>query len=297
MLYNDFGLETRGSNTHVRIEDAWFLKNNVFGIFDFEETRFTISCTPFEENGTGIYTNGKVNMTPLFVFPGQSLGGGNNTFFNNQTGMEFFTGEVQLKNGGNNFIMPASYVMTNFLVGSLTASASYIPNNLLDASGNYFSHLPASGIGAGSGSLYMLTSYGGISPNGAPVLLNGTVLPAMNTACFSFPRIYPDSKKEITLTPEVYEVAGNNSLQQLNAYPNPSSDIVTIEAVSGTNGVRDLILYDMQGKEIYRSKWALIEGTNRLEIPLKSLADPGMYLLKVTGADGTSQVIRLTLSY
>jgi len=298
LLYNEYGLETRGSNTHVRIEDAWFLKNIVFGIFDFEETRFTIECTPFEENGTGIYTNGKVNMSPLFLFPGQTLGGGNNTFFNNQVGLEFQTGEVHLKNGENNFIVPSSFPgPPNFLVGSLTGSASYIPSNLLDASGNYFSNLPIAGIGAGSGSLYMLTSYGGLSPNGAPVLLNGAVLPAMNTVCFNFPRIYPDNKKAFEFSPEEYDFAKDNSLQQLKAYPNPSKDIITLEGYSTVSGIRDIVLYDMQGKEIYQSKWAVIAGTNRLQLPLKDLVEPGVYMLKVMGADGSSQIIRISLSY
>ncbi len=297
-LYNAFGLETRGSNAHIRIEDAWFLKNSVFGVFDLQETRFTMSCTPFEENGTGFYTNGKVNMSPIFMFPGQTLGGGNNTFFNNQVAMEFQTGEVQLKNGGNNFIVPSTFVgPPNFLLGSLTASAFYIPNNLLDISGNYFSNLPPGGISAGNGTLYSLTSFGGLSPNGATVLLNGTPLPAMNTLCFSFPRIYPNSKKAYEFTPEEYEFEKEYALKMLKVYPNPTSDIITLEGLSTVNGVRDLVLFDMQGKEIYQSKWAIIPGTNRLQLPLKALVEPGVYMLKVIGSDGSSQVIRISLSY
>jgi|GEM_PF-2466764 len=297
-LYNSFGIETIGNNPHVRIEDSWFLRNNSYGIFDIQETRFTIECTPFEENETGIYTNGQVNMSPFYIFPGQTLGGGNNTFFNNPIAMEFQTGEIRLMSGGNNFIMPAGNgTVPNFLIGSLTANASYIPNNLLDASGNYFSNLPLSGIGAGSGTLYSLTSFGGISPNGAPVFLNGAVLGSMNTQCFNFPRIYPDSKKAYDFNPEEYDFTTDKSLSMLKAFPNPSNNLVTLEGISTVSDVRDLILYDIQGKEIYRTKWAIIAGTNRIQLSLKDITEPGVYLLKVVGSDGASQVIRISLSY
>lgn len=295
-IYNIVGLETSGTNPHVRAEGCWFLRNH-YGIYDAFETKFTFSCTPFEQNLVGVSTNGKVNMSPAYFFPGQTLGGQNNTFFQNQTALELNVAEIHLVNGENNFTLGTSSQVPNYLTGSLTHSPLYLANNILDVSGNYFDNIPSGGISAGTGTLYNLLAFGGSGVNGALVMLNGALLNSINTTCFSLIRAYPDNKAELLLDPEEYDHAGHARLDGLKAYPNPTEDVITLEAKTETSSHRTVILYDMTGKEIHRTRWTLLPGVNRTQLSLRELAEPGVYLIKIIDNSGDYQVLKINLTY
>ncbi|MHB1277087.1 MAG: T9SS type A sorting domain-containing protein [Bacteroidia bacterium] len=295
-IYNFVGLETSGTNPHVRAEGCWFLRNE-YGISDFNETKFTFTCTPFEQNTVGVYTNGKVNMSPSYVFPGQTLGGENNTFFQNQTALQLNLAEIHLVDGQNNFTIGTSRQVPNYLMGSLVNSPLYLANNILDVSGNYFDNLPAGGISAGNGLLYNLLAFGGSGINGAVVTLNGALLNSLNTACFSLIRNYPDNKAELDLDPEEYDHSGHARLEELKAYPNPTEDIVMLEGKTETVSNRTILIYDLSGKEIHRTNWTLLPGLNRTQLNLRELADPGVYLIKILDESGDYQVVKISLTY
>ncbi|HCS20708.1 MAG TPA: hypothetical protein DIW47_09145 [Bacteroidetes bacterium] len=295
-IYNFVGLETSGTNTHVRAEGCWFLRNE-YGISDFNETKFTFSCTPFEQNNVGVFTNGKVNMSPNYVFPGQTLGGENNTFFQNQTALQLDLAELHLKNGQNNFTVGTSGQVPNFMMGSLVHSTMYLPNNILDVSGNYFDNVPSGGISAANGTLYNLLAFGGSGANGAIVTLNGVLLNSINTTCFSLIRNYPDNKAELVLDPEEYTHTGHVRLEDLKAYPNPTEDIIILEGKTEMLSNRTIVLYDLSGKEIHRTTWTLLPGLNRTQLNLRELADPGVYLIKIMDESGDYQAVRISLTY
>ena len=71
----------------------------------------------------------------------------------------------------------------------------------------------------------------------------------------------------------------------MNIYPNPSSDVLIIEA----NDIQALVGYkykilDLQGKEVYNA----LATSAKTEISLKSIGAKGMYILQIVDEKGVS---------
>ncbi|MBI1222755.1 MAG: T9SS type A sorting domain-containing protein [Bacteroidetes bacterium] len=295
-IYNNVGFEPLNFNNHVRFQGAWFYHNET-GIEDLLETPITLECTPFEYNTIGIHSNGKINMSPSYRFPGQTLGGGNNTFFNNiDKAILLDITEIHLSGGENNF-MTSNQPVPFYIMGTLISTPIYIPNNLLDVSGNYFDNIGVGGISGASGQLYLLFSYGGASTTGAPVLLNGILLNSMNTQCFNFPRIYPDFKSEVSYTPPVYSFGENSALSNAKVYPNPTKDYIDLKIKAQKYESYTVHIYDLQGKEIYSEEFEVSSELNQKRIHLKSLMKPGIYFVKLSSRSGEDKTFKINLNY
>lgn len=297
-IANELGLDPQGNMGHVRIESGWFLDNER-GIYDHVSTPITLECTVFELNTIGIVSNGKVNMSPSTILYGQTHGGGNNTFHLNETGLQFNSAEVSLSNGANNFIHSQNTQVPDFLSGSLWSGTPSLPGFSLNASGNYFTPLPANGISAGSGTLYDLIGLLQILPgNQTPILLNGTVLSTVNTSCFDLQRIYPLYKSEVWVEAPVYPgepvLTGSPVIK---AYPNPTENRILIETINEGSDECTVELYDMQGRKVYACQWEMTPGINRMELSLKGKLEPGIYLLNVKGQDRSYPILRINLQH
>ncbi|MDX5321029.1 MAG: T9SS type A sorting domain-containing protein, partial [Bacteroidota bacterium] len=294
LMYNDIGLETAGNIAHIRLDGCWFLLNKDIGINDWYTTDITIECTPFEQNETAIISNGRLNMSPNFQFPGQSLGGGNNTFFDHRTStIELHFAQIYLDGGNNNFISPIMIGLTPlYLRGTLQASPTYIPTNILDVSGNYFDQLPLGGISNASGNLYSLTAFGGIGPNGSPVLLSGNLLTFLAGSCYPLPRIYPDKKAPINYEPTQYEWDEIGGISNLKAYPNPSNGPFMIELQASKSGQLWVEVYDLKGLAIHSTEWTVNQGINRLPMNLETYPS-GTYLIRVRDEHGNVNTLKV----
>ena len=71
----------------------------------------------------------------------------------------------------------------------------------------------------------------------------------------------------------------------MNVYPNPTSDIIIIEAsdVAALNGY-SYKMVDLQGKQVYKE----LVTKSKTEISLKSIGAKGVYILHVLDAQGVS---------
>ncbi len=71
----------------------------------------------------------------------------------------------------------------------------------------------------------------------------------------------------------------------MNVYPNPTSDVVIIEAndVAALNGY-SYKMVDLQGKQVYKE----LVTTSKTEISLKSIGAKGVYILHIVDAQGVS---------
>ncbi|RAU82680.1 hypothetical protein DP923_12600 [Pontibacter arcticus] len=77
------------------------------------------------------------------------------------------------------------------------------------------------------------------------------------------------------------ETEGNTASDLvMKVYPNPFISQISISLVAQQQESAQLILLDLQGREVIRKTIELEKGENQLELPLQKLAN-GMYMLKV----------------
>lgn len=82
---------------------------------------------------------------------------------------------------------------------------------------------------------------------------------------------------------------GVNNLSLTNAaiiYPNPASTGFTLDISSAKNTNATLSLYDILGRKVQRTEVILETGTNKIQTSVADLV-PGVYSVKLTGANGT----------
>ena len=78
-----------------------------------------------------------------------------------------------------------------------------------------------------------------------------------------------------------------NELILSRVFPNPSSNFVNLEFNSPTDAQIELVLINLQGKEIQRSSRSLVNGDNQLRVDVSSLPE-GVYLLRVQSGNTLS---------
>jgi hypothetical protein len=103
------------------------------------------------------------------------------------------------------------------------------------------------------------------------------VVDSVNSVCST----YDTLKIKVQLTTGIK--AGQQT--SMNVYPNPTSDILIIEAsdIQALGGYSYKIL-DLQGKEVYNA----LATTSKTEISLKSIGVKGMYILHIVDEKGVS---------
>ncbi|MEQ8812476.1 MAG: T9SS type A sorting domain-containing protein, partial [Imperialibacter sp.] len=75
------------------------------------------------------------------------------------------------------------------------------------------------------------------------------------------------------------------NINEVRIYPNPATDLLTIETVNNLINIGAIRLYDLSGNVIYKNVG--IEGKSPLTIDLQSYAvNPGLYLLEIRLAGG-----------
>jgi photosystem II stability/assembly factor-like uncharacterized protein len=74
---------------------------------------------------------------------------------------------------------------------------------------------------------------------------------------------------------------------QISAYPNPTNGIVYLN--SETSLIKEASVFDLLGKQVYKSNFAAL---NNVNLDLKSL-QTGAYLLKVTSDSGQTETIKI----
>jgi hypothetical protein len=84
-----------------------------------------------------------------------------------------------------------------------------------------------------------------------------------------------------TETKSTVETKGMESVAP-KTYPNPFSDLVNIEFNLEEKGKVNLVLLDTSGKEVYRKKWKMQAGTQKLKLNTNKLKlEPGMYIYQL----------------
>jgi len=97
----------------------------------------------------------------------------------------------------------------------------------------------------------------------------------------------------VVIAPTVLTVEEENAVTEFTAYPNPASEIITVDITSNINGNVSIQVFDMLGKNAMEVPSAINAGNNRIELNLSTLQN-GMYLLSVRSADVSSlQTIRI----
>jgi hypothetical protein len=76
-------------------------------------------------------------------------------------------------------------------------------------------------------------------------------------------------------------------------YPNPFPDILKVKLTSPDNKAADMVIYDLNGREVLRKALELETGVNNLELQLQQL-ESGMYILKIVGSglDATTRIMK-----
>lgn len=75
-----------------------------------------------------------------------------------------------------------------------------------------------------------------------------------------------------------------NSKVDFSVYPNPASNMVTVQYSNASNTTATIAVYDLQGKQVLQQE-ATIEN-NQCRISIASLQS-GLYLMKITTADAS----------
>lgn len=83
-----------------------------------------------------------------------------------------------------------------------------------------------------------------------------------------------------------------NSITEFNAYPNPATDMVSLEYTSLSSGNHSITLNDITGKLIYNENFSAQKGNNRKQINLNNV-EAGIYLVTIADENGTLNHIRL----
>ena len=72
--------------------------------------------------------------------------------------------------------------------------------------------------------------------------------------------------------------------KQYKIYPNPVKDLLTIEVTADLNNTKEIQLFDMQGKLVWKNSYLLTAGNNTIKINLTNQTS-GSYLLKGLDVD------------
>ncbi len=294
--YNWVGLETSGPLNHICCRGSRFIHND-WGIHDVYETLFTLKCASFEQNGTAIESNGILNLSDSIILPNQIHSAGNNTFFQNDLSISMHGGEVHLKNGNNNFLSGTLRLEPyNYLTGNINSSSQYASEFQLDASNNYFEHLPTEGIALGKGTLYTLQgTVNGL--NLGAITLKGICATDMYTACFNFPRINPSKRKEPEHLPETSIPEYTPDTIQVIVFPNPSSGSFGIQIEYDREEQTSIRLTDTNGRLIWNES-LFLESSSDLLLYYSGLPlAPGIYILGVETDSGITHTQKLIVTH
>lgn len=74
---------------------------------------------------------------------------------------------------------------------------------------------------------------------------------------------------------------GNERTNALTAYPNPVLNTVTLTVQSENKGQMNILVTDIQGREVYSTTWTVENGTNSMSVDMRSL-NAGLYFVKAT---------------
>lgn len=77
-----------------------------------------------------------------------------------------------------------------------------------------------------------------------------------------------------------------NSLDAVNAYPNPAKDVINVSGLDNISGVKNITLSNLTGAVVYRGSFAQGQA---VAVPVSSLPG-GMYLLHVATSEGTVSI-------
>ncbi len=78
----------------------------------------------------------------------------------------------------------------------------------------------------------------------------------------------------------------------VQVFPNPFSNVVTLNVLNGTGGIMKVMISDMQGREVYSSDYMVNKGNQSIHIEtLKDLKD-GVYFMNAS-LNGTTQRVKL----
>ena len=83
--------------------------------------------------------------------------------------------------------------------------------------------------------------------------------------------------------------------QEISAFPNPFREELTLLLPSGMAEIQELTIYDMAGRQVYRSAAETKTSDNKLELNLAALKlNSGIYMLYCTDRQGGSYKVKLS---
>ncbi|SIT74776.1 Por secretion system C-terminal sorting domain-containing protein [Pontibacter indicus] len=107
-------------------------------------------------------------------------------------------------------------------------------------------------------------------------------------------RLSPYTSAGIAAT-SMQAVNGSQLRQELSVYPNPFREELTLLLPSGMAEVQELRIFDMAGRQVYRSAAAVNVGDGKLELDLSPLKlNAGIYMLYCTDRQGASYKVKLS---
>jgi len=84
----------------------------------------------------------------------------------------------------------------------------------------------------------------------------------------------------------------NELIIEASAYPNPFTEMVTLNILSEMSGEFELLVYSTTGNLVHAESRSIAEGRTQVELELDQLK-PGMYIVKVLGIDGVNLNVRI----
>ena len=82
-------------------------------------------------------------------------------------------------------------------------------------------------------------------------------------------------------------VAEDNN-KQVETFPNPVRDMVSVAFYSDKNGHRKIVITDVTGKKVLEQNVLIADGYNHVSVETSTL-QTGLYLLHIEGADSQIQ--------
>lgn len=94
----------------------------------------------------------------------------------------------------------------------------------------------------------------------------------------------------VTQNTDVEETADNEF--NFDVYPNPAKEKINIRFFQNNSGKADIRLFNSSGQTVYSAGIAVDEGVEEHVITTDNLRQ-GMYFLKITNADGVTQIVKM----
>jgi hypothetical protein len=90
----------------------------------------------------------------------------------------------------------------------------------------------------------------------------------------------------------VTEIASNENFNSILAYPNPAGNKISFDFIKMENGIYDIFIYDVSGKQVYFDKTMIGSGFYTRDLSLSGLEN-GIYLVRISNEQNCNKTFRI----